>query len=75
MSPQDSINTTRHPRFAAGLFTEVGGDVVAFGVEEGAYRFLAACYMILFAHCIPPLAAVPNVLFGRIPCVRPTAPK
>jgi hypothetical protein len=28
--------------FAAGLFTELGGDVVAFGVKEGAYRFLAA---------------------------------
>jgi hypothetical protein len=57
---------SRAPRFAAGLFTKVGGDVVAFGVEEGAYRFLAACYMILFAHCIPPFAAVLNVLCGRI---------
>ena len=25
---------TRPPQFAAALFTEVGGDVVAFGVEE-----------------------------------------
>jgi hypothetical protein len=28
-------------RNAAGLFTEVGGDAIAFGVEEGTYRFLA----------------------------------
>ena len=32
---------SRAPRFAAGLFTEGGGDAAAFGVEEGAYRFLA----------------------------------
>ena len=27
-------------RNASGLFTEVGGDAVTFGVEEGAYRHL-----------------------------------
>jgi hypothetical protein len=34
------IDTPRATRFAAGLFTEVGGDVVAFGVEEGANSHL-----------------------------------
>jgi hypothetical protein len=29
---------------AAGLFTEAGGEAVAFRVEEGAYRFLAASF-------------------------------
>jgi hypothetical protein len=27
--------------FTAELFTEIGSDAVAFGMEEGAYRFLA----------------------------------
>ena len=62
-APNGRALSLRAPRFAAGLFTEVGGDVVAFGEEEGAYRFLAACHMILSsAHCIPQFAAVSLVL-------------
>ena len=40
-APNGRALSPRAPRFAAGLFTEVGGDVVAFGVEESTYRFLA----------------------------------
>ena len=57
------------PRFAVGLFTEVGGDAVAFGVEEGAYRFLAACHIILFGALHPTICRRPLRPDGRIPCV------
>ena len=40
-APNGRELSPRAPRFAAGLFTELGGDVVAFGVEESTYRFRA----------------------------------
>ena len=60
-------------RNADTLSTEAGGDTVAFGVEEGAYRFLAAYHMILFGALHPTICRRPPSPVGRIACVRPIA--
>ena len=60
-------------RNAAALSTEAGGDVVAFGMEEGAYRFLAVCHMILTSALHPTICHRPPSPVGRIACVRPIA--
>jgi hypothetical protein len=49
----------RAPRFAAALFPEVGGDAIAFGMEEGAYRFFVACHTILFGASHPTICRPP----------------
>ena len=39
-APNGRVLSSRAPRFAAGLFMQVGGDAVAFGVEESANSHL-----------------------------------
>ena len=68
-APNGRALSARAPRFAAGLVTEGGGDTIAFGVEEGAYRFLAAYHMILFGafHASDLLPPKMRIRFGAIP--------
>jgi len=60
-------------RFAARLFAEVDSDAVAFGAEEGAYRFspAATCPCLnpvrrIASHNLPPYRPT-----RHIPCIQP----
>ena len=64
-------------RFAARLFAEVDSDAVAFGAEEGAYRFspAATCPCLnpvrrIASHNLPPYRPT-----RHIPCIQPVTTK